>query len=126
MTHYLAPIITSLIILFYHFFKGHNEQKDEWIPRLIKYFNPRVTGGAIRAYCGSMFSVVISGHNNPYLFGKNKPGGDGCLYPKAIDAICGMCEIFECAHRKKFYEFKTLKDLNLSLDPLASNFRKKK
>lgn len=51
----------------------------------------RVTGGAIRAYCGSTFSLVISGHNNPYLFGKNKnnSSGNGHLYPKCVDEICG-------------------------------------
>lgn len=52
----------------------------------------RVTGGASRAFCGSTFSLVISGHNNPYLFGKNKhtSGGEGQLYPKVVDMLCGL------------------------------------
>lgn len=78
--------------IFISFVLGHNEQKDEWMPRLIKYLNARVTGGAIRAYCGSTFSLVISGHNNPYLFGKNKntAGAQALMYPKVVDALCGM------------------------------------
>lgn len=52
----------------------------------------RVTGGASRVYCGSTFSLAISGHNNPYLFGKNQntPGGEGQMYPKIVDTLCGM------------------------------------
>lgn len=71
---------------------GHNEQKDEWMPRLIKYLNERVTGGAIRAFCGAKYSLVISGHNNPYLFGRNKDtaAGNGQMYPKVVDELCGM------------------------------------
>ncbi|KAJ6641521.1 Protein RCC2 like, partial [Pseudolycoriella hygida] len=69
---------------------GHNEQKDEWMPRLIKYLNERVTGGAVRVFCGSAYTFVISGFNNPYIFGKNKPTlSDGVLYPKPINELCG-------------------------------------
>lgn len=71
---------------------GHNEQKDEWMPRLIKYLNERVTGGALRAVCGAKYSLIISGHNNPYLFGHNKDtaAGNGQKYPKVVHQLCGM------------------------------------
>lgn len=69
---------------------GHNETADEWIPRLIKYMNVTVTGGAVRAYCGSTFSIVISGHNNPYFFGKNSRRM-GEIHPKIVFDLCGKC-----------------------------------
>lgn len=60
------------------------------VPRLINYLNIMETGGATRAFCGSMFSVVIGLHNNPYFFGKNKVRTDGQLHPKVVDDLCGM------------------------------------
>jgi alpha-tubulin suppressor-like RCC1 family protein len=38
---------------------GHAEQKDEKVPRLIKYFET-TKGGVRRVYCGSSYSLVIS------------------------------------------------------------------
>lgn len=71
---------------------GHNVQEDEWRPRLIKYLNPIVTGGAIQAFCGRNYSLAISGHKNPYLFGRNKDtaGANAQMYPKVVDDLCGM------------------------------------
>lgn len=65
------------------------------MPRLIKYLNARVTGGAVRAFCGTKYSLVISGHKNPYLFGRNKDtaAGNGQMYPKVVDQLCGMYKI---------------------------------
>lgn len=67
---------------------GHNEQKDEWMPRLIKYLNIRVTGGAARVFCGSAFSLVISSNNLPYIFGNNNKS-QVSMYPKVVDQLCG-------------------------------------
>lgn len=51
----------------------------------------KMTGGAIRVFCGSAYSLAISGHNNPYIFGKNKntQGAEAYLYPKVVDMLCG-------------------------------------
>lgn len=60
------------------------------MPRLIKYLNELVTGGAIRVFCGSAYSLVISGHNNPYVFGKYKQtNANETIYPKVINDLCG-------------------------------------
>ncbi len=88
-----AKYSSSNLIFFFCRFnqQGHNEPKDEWIPRLIKYLNVRVTGGAVRVFCGSTFSLVIGGHNNLLIFGKNNLR-EGKMYPKAVDSLCGMYE----------------------------------
>lgn len=50
-----------------------------------------MTGGAIQAFCGRKFSIVIGGHKNPYFFGKNKEAtnANAQMYPKVVNDLCG-------------------------------------
>lgn len=86
--------MTSFKILFFSISSsyikiGHIETRNEWLPRLIKYLNMTVTGGAVRVFCGSTFSLVISGHKNLYIFGKNS-NRQGQMYPIAVNDLCGV------------------------------------
>ncbi|XP_014250769.1 protein RCC2 homolog [Cimex lectularius] len=67
---------------------GHAETKDEYIPRLVKFFETQ--GKGVKAvYCGSQFSVAVSEHKMCYLFGKTKNTGDVNMYPKPIQDLAG-------------------------------------
>lgn len=71
---------------------GHNEQKDEWTPRLIKFFETIYRGvrHVKRVFCGSSYTIVLTDTNpeQMYLFGKNKKT-DPNMYPKIVSDLCG-------------------------------------
>lgn len=67
---------------------GHAEPKDEFVPRLVKFFETQ--GKGIKAvYCGSQFSIAVSDFKMTYLFGKTKNTGEVNMYPKPLQDLCG-------------------------------------
>ena len=38
---------------------GHAEQKDEWVPRLIKFFDGN-NRGVRQVYCGTAFTMAVN------------------------------------------------------------------
>jgi len=67
---------------------GHAEQKDEMVPRLIKYFDT-TSKGVRRVFCGSSFSLAISEAGQLFLFGQNKKTGEANMYPKPVQDLAG-------------------------------------
>jgi len=67
---------------------GHAEQKDELVPRLIKFFDVQSRG--VRAvYCGSTYSLAVADVGNLYLFGQQKRTGEANMYPKPVQDLAG-------------------------------------
>ncbi|KYM75935.1 PREDICTED: protein RCC2 homolog [Atta cephalotes] len=67
---------------------GHNEQRDELVPRLIKFLEPPNRG--VRAvYCGSTYSIAINVHGSALMFGQTKRTGEANMYPKPIQDLSG-------------------------------------
>ncbi|XP_058454616.1 protein RCC2 homolog [Malaya genurostris] len=67
---------------------GHAEQKDEMIPRLIKFFdfqNRKVQ----RVFCGASYSLATTDIGNLYMFGQNKKTGEANMYPKPVQDLAG-------------------------------------
>lgn len=67
---------------------GHAEQKDEMVPRLIKFFDS-VNRGVRRIFCGSSFTLAIPDAGALYLFGQNKKTGEANMYPKPVQDLAG-------------------------------------
>lgn len=67
---------------------GHNEQRDELVPRLIKFLEPP-NRGVKAVFCGSTFSLVINMHGSVLLFGQSKRTGEANMYPKPIQDLSG-------------------------------------
>jgi alpha-tubulin suppressor-like RCC1 family protein len=67
---------------------GHAEQKDEMVPRLIKYFDT-TSKGVRRVFCGASFSLAISEAGQLFLFGQNKKTGEANMYPKPVQDLAG-------------------------------------
>lgn len=67
---------------------GHAEQKDEMVPRLIKFFET-AGKGVRRVYCGASFSLAISEAGQLFLFGQNKKTGEANMYPKPVQDLAG-------------------------------------
>ncbi|CAB0036465.1 unnamed protein product [Trichogramma brassicae] len=67
---------------------GHNEQRDELVPRLIKFLEPP-NRGVKAAFCGSSFSLVINVHGSMLLFGQAKRTGEANMYPKPVQDLSG-------------------------------------
>jgi alpha-tubulin suppressor-like RCC1 family protein len=67
---------------------GHNEQRDEHVPRLIKFLEPP-SRGVKAVFCGSTFSLVINMHGSVLLFGQSKRTGEANMYPKPIQDLSG-------------------------------------
>lgn len=67
---------------------GHAEQKDEMIPRLIKFFDTQ-SRGVKSVHCGSSFSLAINELGAVYLFGQTKRTGEANMYPKPIQDLTG-------------------------------------
>ena len=75
---------------------GHNDSKDEYLPREIAFFShypPNSTSPAAQnnrqkqireVICGSTFSIAISVSKHFYFWGKmsNSPRGESAVYPK--------------------------------------------
>nr|CAD7437645.1 unnamed protein product [Timema bartmani] len=67
---------------------GHAEQKDELVPRLIKFFDTQ-SRGVKSVYCGNAFSLAINDFGAVYLFGQAKRTGEANMYPKPIQDLAG-------------------------------------
>ncbi|XP_064120130.1 protein RCC2 homolog [Macrobrachium nipponense] len=66
---------------------GHAEPKDEYVPRLIKYFDGH-NRGVTKIYCGSTYTIGIS-LLGPFLWGQTKRTGEANMYPKPLQDLCG-------------------------------------
>lgn len=67
---------------------GHAEQKDEMVPRLIKFFDS-INKGVKRIFCGASFTLAIPDTGTLYLFGQNKKTGEANMYPKPVQDLAG-------------------------------------
>lgn len=67
---------------------GHAEQKDEWTPRLNKYFDSQQRK-IMRVFCGTAFSLAITDIGSLYLFGRKNLRGDTNMYPKPVHDLAG-------------------------------------
>ncbi|XP_058059050.1 protein RCC2 [Anopheles bellator] len=67
---------------------GHAEQKDEMVPRLIKFFDTQ-NRKVMRVFCGSSYSLAITDIGSLYLFGQNKKTGEANMYPKPVQDLAG-------------------------------------
>lgn len=66
---------------------GHAEQKDEMIPRLIKFFDGpkrQVT----KIWCGAQYTCC-QGNLGFFMWGQTKRTGEAAMYPKPIQDLCG-------------------------------------
>uniref|UniRef100_A0ACD5W765 Uncharacterized protein n=1 Tax=Avena sativa TaxID=4498 RepID=A0ACD5W765_AVESA len=70
---------------------GHNEQKDEWQPRLVEIFtknnilgpNDVISAGSASSAC------TAGGRGQLYMWGKLKNSGDEWMYPKPVTDLSG-------------------------------------
>ncbi|XP_018319539.1 protein RCC2 homolog [Agrilus planipennis] len=67
---------------------GHAEPKDEYVPRLIKYFDSQ-SRGLRSVTCGSTFSLAVTDIGGLFLFGQNKRSGEANMYPKPVQDLTG-------------------------------------
>lgn len=67
---------------------GHAEQKDEMVPRLIKFFDVQ-NRKVLRVFCGYSYSLAITDIGTLYLFGQNKKTGEANMYPKPVQDLAG-------------------------------------
>lgn len=67
---------------------GHAEQKDEMVPRLIKFFDIQ-NRKVLRVFCGSSYSLAITDIGVLYMFGQNKKTGEANMYPKPVQDLAG-------------------------------------
>uniref|UniRef100_A0A131YPH6 Protein RCC2-like protein n=1 Tax=Rhipicephalus appendiculatus TaxID=34631 RepID=A0A131YPH6_RHIAP len=67
---------------------GHNEPKDEMVPRLIKAFEGP-NRGLCSVYAGGTFSMAVSELGVLYFWGMNNHGGEATMYPKPIQDLTG-------------------------------------
>ncbi|KAK0079564.1 hypothetical protein PV325_001069 [Microctonus aethiopoides] len=67
---------------------GHNEQRDELVPRLIKFLEPP-NRGVRSVHCGNTYSIVINVHGTALMFGQTKRSGEANMYPKPIPDLSG-------------------------------------
>ncbi|XP_046983465.1 protein RCC2 homolog [Schistocerca americana] len=67
---------------------GHAEQKDELVPRLIKFFDSQ-SRGVRSVHCGSSYSLAVNELGCVYLFGQTKRTGEANMYPKPVQDLTG-------------------------------------
>ncbi|XP_077511895.1 protein RCC2 homolog isoform X1 [Amblyomma americanum] len=67
---------------------GHNEPKDEMVPRLIKAFDGP-NRGLCSIHAGGTFSMAVSELGVLYFWGMNNHGGEATMYPKPIQDLTG-------------------------------------
>ncbi|KAJ1525422.1 hypothetical protein ONE63_010236 [Megalurothrips usitatus] len=67
---------------------GHAEQRDELVPRLIKFFDSQ-NRGVRGVWCGSSYSLAVNDFGVMYMFGQNKRTGEANMYPKPIQDLTG-------------------------------------
>lgn len=66
---------------------GHAEPKDEYIPRLIKFFDGH-NRGVEKIFCGSTFTIA-TGPLGIFLWGQTRRSGEANMYPKPLQDLCG-------------------------------------
>ncbi|XP_072930881.1 protein RCC2 [Epargyreus clarus] len=67
---------------------GHAEQKDESVPRLIKYFDTQARG--VRSvHCGATYSLAVNELGALFMFGQTKRTGEANMYPKPVQDLTG-------------------------------------
>lgn len=66
---------------------GHAEQKDEMVPRAMKFFDS--SRGVRSIFCGSTYSLAVNEIGVLYLFGQNKKTGEANMYPKPVQDLSG-------------------------------------
>ncbi|XP_037299924.1 protein RCC2 homolog isoform X1 [Manduca sexta] len=67
---------------------GHAEQKDESVPRLIKYFDT-VARGVRSVHCGGTYSLAVNDYGALFMFGQTKRTGEANMYPKPVHDLTG-------------------------------------
>ncbi|XP_012551520.1 protein RCC2 homolog [Bombyx mandarina] len=67
---------------------GHAEQKDENVPRLIKYFDT-VGRGVRSVHCGGTYSLAVNDQGALFMFGQTKRTGEANMYPKPVHDLTG-------------------------------------
>ncbi|XP_055592088.1 protein RCC2 homolog isoform X2 [Uranotaenia lowii] len=67
---------------------GHAEQKDEMVPRLIKFFDIQ-NRKVLRVFCGYSYSLAVTDIGALYMFGQNKKTGEANMYPKPVQDLAG-------------------------------------
>uniref|UniRef100_A0A8R7JVU8 Protein RCC2 n=1 Tax=Triticum urartu TaxID=4572 RepID=A0A8R7JVU8_TRIUA len=70
---------------------GHNEQKDEWQPRLVEIFqkNNMLSPSDIISAGSASSACTAGGRGQLYVWGKLKNWGDECMYPKPVRDLSG-------------------------------------
>ncbi|XP_052746620.1 protein RCC2 [Bicyclus anynana] len=64
---------------------GHNEQKDESVPRLITTHSRGINS----VHCGSTYSLIVNEAGSLYMFGQTKRTGEANMYPKPVQDLIG-------------------------------------
>lgn len=67
---------------------GHAEQKDEMVPRLVKYFDSQ-SRGLRSVHCGSTYSLAVTDFGALFMFGQTKRTGEANMYPKPVQDLAG-------------------------------------
>ncbi|XP_052751385.1 protein RCC2 homolog [Galleria mellonella] len=67
---------------------GHAEQRDESVPRLIKFFDSQ-SRGVRSVHCGSTYSLAVNENGALFLFGQTKRTGEANMYPKPVQDLSG-------------------------------------
>lgn len=67
---------------------GHADNKDELLPRLIKYFDTQNRGIKL-IFCGSTFTFAVNDIGQTFLFGQTKKTGEANMYPKPLHDLSG-------------------------------------
>jgi len=67
---------------------GHADNKDEMVPRLLKFFEGPGKG-CVMVAAGSTFSFGLSEHGALYLWGITKAVGEAAMYPKLVQDLSG-------------------------------------
>ncbi|KAF9797280.1 hypothetical protein SFRURICE_006262 [Spodoptera frugiperda] len=65
---------------------GHAEQKDESVPRMIKYFESQ-SRGVRSVHCGGTYSLAVNELGGLFLFGQTKRTGEANMYPKPVQDL---------------------------------------
>jgi len=66
---------------------GHNETKDELMPRNLKLFD-YVNRGVKRVWAGGYFSLALDINGVLYFWGQAKASGEATMYPKPVQDLC--------------------------------------
>jgi len=78
---------------------GHDENKDEMVPRLVKFFDgPNRQATTIAA--GSTFCLAVNKLGALYFWGQNKSAGEATMYPKPVHDLSGWnIRSIGCCHK---------------------------